>query len=143
MYIGGMDMYESLTSFIPALKDDKYGEWVIDKVNKGTIDNPIHMPYVKYSSTIRDLEKAIYRFIDEHKEYELTNYQDILNKVGISWGSDSMKEADVSTLDGRTVMALLVGAIRAERFCDGALLGFCKDGSIVRWLERLREIDEE
>ena len=136
-------MYESLTSFIPRLKDDKYGEWIIDKVNKGTLDNPIHMPFVNYSETIRDLEKAIYRFIDEHEEYELTNYQDILNKVGISWGSDSMKTADVLNLDGRTIMALLVGAIRAKRFCDGALLEFCKDGSMVRWLEKLKELDEK
>ena len=38
-------------------------------------------------------------------------------------------------------MALLLGAVRAERFCDGALLGFFEDGSIRRWLLRLREID--
>ena len=53
-----------------------------------------------------------------------------------------MKNADVSSLDGKTVVALLVGAIRAERFCDGALLDFFEDGSIVKWLSRLKEIDE-
>jgi hypothetical protein len=47
----------------------------------------------------------------------------------------------VSDLDGQAVMALLLGAVRAERFCDGALLGFFEDGSIRRWLLRLREID--
>jgi ADP-ribosyl-[dinitrogen reductase] hydrolase len=35
-----------------------------------------------------------------------------------------------------------MGAIRAVRFCDGALLEFCKDGSIIKWLGRLKEIDE-
>ena len=39
-------------------------------------------------------------------------------------------------------MALIIGAIRAERFCNGALLGFFKDGSITKWLSRLKEIDE-
>ena len=29
----------------------------------------------------------------------------------------------------------------AERFCDGALMGFFKDGSIKKWLTRLLEID--
>ena len=53
-----------------------------------------------------------------------------------------MQKTDVSNIDGETVMALLMGAIRAERFCDGALLGFCKDGSIIKWLGRLKEIDE-
>jgi hypothetical protein len=34
-----------------------------------------------------------------------------------------------------------MGAIRAERFCDGALLGFFKDGYILKWLKRLKDID--
>ena len=53
-----------------------------------------------------------------------------------------MRNADVSTLDGITIMALLVGVIRAERFCDGILLDFFKDGTIISWLKRLKEIDE-
>ena len=40
-------------------------------------------------------------------------------------------------------MALLLEAVRAERFCDGALLGFFEDGSVKRWLLRLREIDDK
>ena len=52
-----------------------------------------------------------------------------------------MSGTDVSELDGRAVMALLLGAVRAERFCDGALLGFFGDGSMRRWLLRLKEID--
>ena len=39
-------------------------------------------------------------------------------------GQQAMSGADVSELDGQAVMALLLGAVRAERFCDGALLGF-------------------
>lgn len=54
-----------------------------------------------------------------------------------------MSGADVSELDGQAVMALLLGAVRAERFCDGALLGFFGDGSMIRWLLRLREIDDK
>lgn len=54
-----------------------------------------------------------------------------------------MSGADVSELDGQAVMALLLGAVRAERFCDGALLDFFEDGSVKRWLLRLREIDDK
>jgi hypothetical protein len=32
-------------------------------------------------------------------------------------------------------------SIRAERFCDGALLGFFEKGCVGKWLERLKEID--
>ena len=44
-------------------------------------------------------------------------------------------------MDAKCIMALIMGAVSAERFCDGALLGFFKDGSIKKWLERLKEID--
>ena len=43
-----------------------------------------------------------------------------------------MCSADVSDFTGRQVVALLLGAVRAERFCNG---------SVKRWLERLVEID--
>ena len=54
-----------------------------------------------------------------------------------------MSGAIVEDIDTRCICALLVGAVRAERFCDGALMSFFKDGSIIRWLQRLKEIDEE
>ncbi|MDY3291738.1 MAG: DUF6508 domain-containing protein, partial [Parolsenella sp.] len=79
--------------------------------------------------------------VDEHPEYELTHYHDILERNGLEWDSQAMSGADVSELDGQAVMALLLGAVRAERFCDGALLGFFEDGSMRRWLLRLKEID--
>jgi len=72
---------------------------------------------------------------------ELNRYGDILNQNGLKWGSKSMSTADVSNLDAQCIMALITGAVRAERFCDGALLGFFKDGSIRKWLERLKELD--
>ena len=53
-----------------------------------------------------------------------------------------MEEADVSKLAAKCVIALLIGAVRAERFCDGALLSFFNSGCILRWLLRLKTIDE-
>lgn len=53
-----------------------------------------------------------------------------------------MRNANVDTLDAKCILALIMGAIRAERFCDGALLSFFKDGYILRWLKRLKEIDD-
>lgn len=38
-------------------------------------------------------------------------------------------------------MALLLGAAKAERFCDGALLVFFKNGSILCGLRRIEELD--
>ena len=53
-----------------------------------------------------------------------------------------MSGAIVEDLDAKVVCALIVSAVRAERFYDGALLNFFKNGSMMRWLHRLREINE-
>ena len=98
------------------------------------MDDPIHMPYVNCGTTVMDIEQAIYAFVDEHPEYELNRYSDILERNGLKWDGRIMTEADVSELNGQAVMALLLGAVRAERFRDGALLSFFEDGCAKRWL---------
>ena len=135
-------MYEALTVFLERLNTTEYGDWIVDKENDGSAEHPIQFPFVAYRRVVREFQSAVYDFLDQHEELELTRYSEILKEANIEWGALSMKNADVSSLDGKTVVALLVGAIRAERFCDGALLDFFEDGSIVKWLSRLKEIDE-
>ena len=48
----------------------------------------------------------------------------------------------VNELDAKAVITLLFQAVRAERFCDGALFSLCENGSIVKWLKRLKELDK-
>lgn len=134
-------MYETITEFLPKLVDSNYGTWHVDTEHKGTEDDPIQMPFFGYDRTVRDLVHAIYDFVDNHEEMGLTKYSEILEENGLKWGTESMENADVSSLDGRCVMALMVGALRADRFCEGALLGFLKSGAITRWVERLQDID--
>ena len=135
-------MYESLTRLIPGLIEE-YGIVIVDNESKGTMDDPIRMPFVDYSPAVIELMKAVYAFKDEHPDFELTKYEEILNSNGLEWSWESMSEADVSDADGKLIMALLMGAIRADRFSEGTLLGFCEDGSVLRWLKRLQEIDNE
>lgn len=106
------------------------------------MEHPYQLPFVIYNPIVVRLMGAIQQFVDDHPEMELTRYGEILEQSGIKWSSESMSSANVSTLDGRTVAALLVATIRAERFCDGAFFGFCMDGCIQRWLLRLKEIDQ-
>ena len=136
-----MCRFDSLTKYLPQFRDDSFGTWIIDRENDGTPEHPIQMPFVNYTELVHNFIDDVMRIVDQNPEMELTHYGRILNDNGIEWGSQSMSEADVSAADVICVLALLVGAIRAERFCDGALLGFFKDGSIRKWLERLQEID--
>ena len=136
-------MYELLTDLIESLKDDNIGDWIIDTDSRGRIDEPTTAPYVSYSNIAKDLILKVYEFSDMHPEYELKKYRDVLSRYGLDWKSESMKKADVSSLDGKAVMALLMSIIRMDRFCEGAVLGFCKDGYVLKWLKRLKELDDE
>lgn len=136
-----MGIYRNLTDLLPLLDGNEYGDWITDRVHDGTPESPIQMPFVNYSITVRKLETAVYQFMEEHPEYELNHYGEILEANGIKWDSQEMKERNVADLDGKCVMALLMGAIRAERFSDGALLDFLQSGSIKKWLERLQQFE--
>lgn len=134
-------MYEELTDILEELPQGEYGSWIIDRENDGSPEHPIQMPCVSYSRILEKFMDAVYTFDKRHPEYGLNRYSDILEQNGIKWASDSMDAVDVADKDGICVMALLLGVVRAEKFCDKALLGFFKRGSIQRWLERLKEID--
>lgn len=134
-------VFESLTKYLSQLDKASIGMWIIDRENDGTPEHPIQMPFVNYSELIHHFIDDVYKFNDDNKDFRLNRYGEILEQNGLEWSAKSMSQADVSQLDARCVMALIIGAIRAERFCDGALLGFFEDGSIRKWLERLKEID--
>ena len=135
-------MYEKLTNLLPKLSDSKAGEWIADHKNDGTKEHPIQFPFVVYAEAVTKLEENIYAFEKEHPELSLNKYSAILEEQGVKWDMRSMSSADVSGFTGRQVVALLLGAVRAERFCDGALKEFVENGSVKRWLERLVEIDK-
>lgn len=72
---------------------------------------------------------------------ECGDFKAVLAANGIEWDLDSMLDADVSKADAKCVVALLLGAVRSERFCEGALLNFLESGTIAKWLKRLAELD--
>ena len=137
-----MKKYSALTKYINLLKNDNAGEWICDKENDGSSERPIHVPFVSYSIAVNNLADDIYKFAKESNEIVPSKYAEILQANGIEWNSDSMIKADASVLDAQCILALLIASLRAERFCDGALLGFIESGAVTRWLKRLQELDE-
>lgn len=136
-----MSKFDILTKYISMIQPDSIGELVIDKENDGTTEHPIQMPFVGYSEMVHNFIDDVYTFEKSNKDMELTRYGEILKDNGLEWDSESMKSADISNLNLQCVMALIMGAVRAERFCDGALLDFFKSGYILKWLERLKSIE--
>ena len=137
-----MHSFEKLTKYIPLLNQTEIGNWVIDTENDGTIEHPIQFPFVAYSSLVSNFIDDVSGFVEDNPELHLNRYPDILEESGLEWSTQSMSGAIVEDLDAKVVCALIVGAVRAERFCDGALLTFFTNGSIMRWVHRLQEIEE-
>lgn len=137
-----MKKYSALTKYINLLKNNNAGEWICDKENDGSSERPIHLPFVSYSIAVNNLADDIYKFAKESDEIVPSKYAEILQANGIEWGYDSMMKADASGLDAQCILALLIASLRAERFCDGALLEFIESGAFTRWLKRLQELDE-
>ena len=102
----------------------KWGKWYYDltKVDGFRFDAVKHIE----ANFIRD-------YMKEMNDYS----QKSIFAVGEYWN------ANVDELDGKTVVALILGTIRAERFSDGTLLEFCQNGCIAKWLSRLKEIDTQ
>lgn len=137
-----MKKYSALTKYINLLKNDNAGEWICDKENDGSSERPMHLPFVSYSIAVNNLADDIYKFAKESDEIVPSKYAEIIQANGIEWGYDSMMKADASGLDAQCILALLIASLRAERFCDGALLEFIESGAVIRWLKRLQELDE-
>ena len=135
-----MKKYEQLTKFLDIFCDNNFGEWFIDRENDGSLEHPIQMPYVHYAPSVIEFIETIHSVV---LDKGITDYVNMLNRSGIDWDSDSMKSADVSKLSDDTILSLLIGAVRAEKFCEGALLDFLKSGSIQKWLQELKKRDEK
>jgi len=94
---------------------------------------------VSYSEVVHNFIDDVYAFEENNKE--INCYGDILRDNNIEWGTESMKNANVSDLNAQCVLALIMGAVRAERFSDGVLLDFFQSGYILKWLEKLNSIE--
>lgn len=135
-----MSKYDLLTKYVGVFDDDNFGEWVIDKESKGTLEDPIVMPYVNYNKTVSDFIQDVHSVAES---IGLVDYVSLLKKHGIEWSNQSMTNVDVDRLSSDVIFALVLAAVRAERFCDGALLTFFKGGYIQRWLHKLSQLASE
>jgi len=132
-----MSQFEILTKYIPMLCEDHIGEWVINQENDGTAERPFQMPFVHYSETVQRFIEDLYTFAEQHQELGLTRYREILEENGIEGGLNDIENVDISTLNAQCVLALIMGGVRAERFCEGAVFNFFKSGIMLKCLERL------
>ncbi len=138
-----MDRFAGLLELEEAFKNDTFGEVVNPlpeqiKQGKGTPENPLQFPFIRYTEPVVRLIDAVYAFNKENPEYNLYHYYDVLENYGYS--NIDYETIDVSDMDDKCLMALFMWLVRGERFCDGLILGASESGAVARWIARLREI---
>ena len=133
-------MYEALTAFIPFMESGKFGDWS-ERVGDGTRENPYIMCHIDYDEQIMRLNHVLFEFEKEHTVLNLVKFPKILEEKGINFNSDSIAALDLSSLDGRTILAMMRLVFSMERFSDGTILEFCRNGCFLHWLQRLKALD--
>jgi len=127
--------YKEFISLIPALSKDKnFGKW-IDHDQEGNLI----FPYYEYSGAAEQLCYAIEHFSHKHFGFDAGQ---ILGKNHIKMTESDLLEVDVNKLDSDAVMACLVWILLTEKFCEGFLLDFLRKGTILKWLKRLKELEQ-
>lgn len=130
--------FEQLTRFIEDFEEGDFCESPAGLTRNGE-GMCLRMDTI-YTQPVDDFTKAIFEFAISHPEYAMTDYMATLEQRDL-WGKSADELPDPMTLDAETALAMLFAPTRAERFSDGALLGWLESGYMTALLERLRELD--
>lgn len=131
--------FQKITRYLDDLDRLGVGTWAITARKKDE-DAEIE---ASYSAAGQSFMRTIEDFKAAHPELKLDDFRDILWESHITWSAKSMSEAEVGNLDSRTIMALLVAAVEAEKSYGGSLTEFMRNGSVRRWLIRLKKLDDD
>lgn len=63
-----MVRFDKLISLIEPLKNDTYGEMIIDRKHKGTLNDPIHFSFPVYTEAVNSLIDAVYEIEEKYPE---------------------------------------------------------------------------
>lgn len=122
-------MYEKLTKYIPMLESKEYG---VKSHGMGGSD---------YNKPLQNMIDAIFELVNPEKDYNgMLEKAAGVDAMDITMGG--IEQIDTSMLDGDTVFSLIYFIVLMEKTNGGLILRFCKNGCFLKWLKRLKEIDE-
>lgn len=124
---------EKLTDYIEQLKDIDKIRWESTVSDKGILS----FPFPVYPKAVIEFQDAFYSS-DEFKDF---NYKNNMNENG--WYDIDKMEKDIPSMTKNNIATCITAIIRGERFCDGRIAQFIKNGILVKLLERLNEIEKD
>lgn len=91
-----------------------------------------------YKSIEWRLQKELCRFEMKHPELEMNRFIKILEENDLEWSMNEMHAVDVSKLNLKAVLALLVGIFCSEKCIEESQYSFFQDKKIFQCIERLK-----
>lgn len=125
--------YQNLTRFLPYFAEGQSGgEWRGGK----QADGQVIMPYVAY-------DEKIGGFIQEFSRSELADrdYGEKMDARG--WWDEVAMDSAIAEMSAEDVGTCITAIWRRDRFSEGTILRFIKNGILAKLLVRLKELDEE
>ena len=89
-----------------------------------------------------DFDKDLYDFASNNQEINLRDWPGILERNGLQ-PTPTPEVLDTTTMNAETVISLIFGLNRASQLNKGLELRYTENGAIVKWLQRLVDIDSE
>jgi hypothetical protein len=130
--------FEDLTRYIEDIVGiDSFAECTANDSGDDTSEHSSAMLYKCYVDLLASFERTFYSFVGAHPEYGVA-----LNSYNGISKEDNIGEADVDSLNAQTILAFIMYVFCTDRLSDNALTSF-QDGFMLRWLRRLKSIDDE
>lgn len=129
-----MNNYKALYDFIDDY-EKMSGNWHIDHEHKGTQDSPLQMPFVSYNEFALKFVDAFYENISPDGQYGTK-----MEKIG---NLDDLVGKDLCSYNLEQLTTILTYIIRGNRFCEGMLLAYIKNGLILSILKAMKHNCED
>ena len=124
--------YQNLTQFLPYFAEGQSGgEWRGGK----QADGQVIMPYVAYNEKIGE-------FIQEFSRSELADHDYGEKMDARGWWDESAMNAAIAEMSAEDGGTCITAIWRRDRFSEGTILRFIKNGILAKLLARLKELDE-
>ena len=129
-------MYENVTSYLGKLKPAhwKYPE----NQGDGSDEHPFIAGWPEYDETTKEFMKMMKELVPNGGK----KYTEIIYQATGFDGQDDLTCVDVSKLDGTIIIYMIFSKVRGERFSNGIFGRYVADGTMDKWLARLKELDE-
>lgn len=125
--------YENITKYLPYFA----GGGDAGELQGGKQpDGQVAMPYVAY-------QKEIGKFLKEFTGSELTDREHGEKMDARGWWDESAMAGAIAEMSATDVGTCITAIVRRERFSEGTILRFIKNGILAKLLARLKELDEE